>query len=78
MADDGKRREIYKWIRMGGLLSLIPFLLAAGPFLGYATFNYLRSKFDAPVYLLYIFVTVGFIASVKETIRIIRITLRSK
>ena len=75
---EGKKGEVYKWIKVGSLLSLIPFVLVAGPFLGYIAFDYLQNKFGAPVYVSYILITVGFVASVRETIRIIRITLGTK
>ncbi|MCX5679622.1 MAG: hypothetical protein NTZ95_03015 [Candidatus Omnitrophica bacterium] len=78
MADAGKKREVYNWIKVGSLLSLIPFVLACGPLMGYIAFDYLRNSFGAPLYVSYILITVGFVASVRETIRIIRITLRTK
>ncbi len=77
-ASEGKKRETYKWIKVGGLLSLIPFVLVAGPFMGYVAFDYLQSKFGAPLYVSYILITIGFAAGVRETIRIIKITLQSK
>ena len=78
MADEGKRRETYKWIKVGSLLSLIPFVLVAGPLVGYIAFDYLYKRFGAPSYVSYVFITVGFVASVRETIRIIKITLNTK
>lgn len=78
MADEGKKREAYKWIKVGGLLSLIPFVLVSGPLMGYIAFEYLQKRFGAPPYASYIFITVGFVASVRETIRIIRIALNAK
>lgn len=78
MAEEGKKKEVYKWIKVGGLLSLIPFVLVAGPLMGYMAFDYITKRFGAPPYLAYILVTIGFAAGVRETIRIIRITLNSK
>jgi len=78
MAEEGKKKEVYKWIKVGGLLSLIPFVLVAGPLMGYMAFDYIAKRFGAPPYLAYILVTIGFAAGVRETIRIIRITLNSK
>ncbi len=70
-------REIYKWIRIGGLLSFIPFVLAAGPVGGYFLGNYLMHKFNLPYYILIICIILGFLGSARETIRIIRIALKS-
>ena len=78
MAEEEKKREVYKWIKVGSLLSLIPFVLVAGPLMGYVAFDYLHKKFGAPPYVSYVFITVGFVASVRETIRIIRIALNAK
>jgi len=80
MASSGeeKKRDIYNWIKVGSLLSLIPFVLVAGPLMGYMTFDYLEKRFGAPPYVSYILITIGFAASVKETIRIIKIALGTK
>jgi len=78
MADEGKKREVYNWIKVGGLLSLIPFVLVAGPLMGYVAFDYLHKRFGVPPYVSYLLITVGFVASVRETIRIIKIALGTK
>lgn len=75
---EGKKREVYNWIKVGGLLSLIPFVLVAGPLMGYLAFEYLEKRFGTPPYVLYILITIGFAAGVRETIRIIRIALSTK
>ena len=78
MADGRNRREVYKWIKVGSLLSLIPFVLVAGPLVGYMAFDYLEKRFGVPFYVSYILVTIGFAAGVRETIRIIKITLNTR
>ena len=74
----GKKREVYNWIKVGGLLSLIPFVLVAGPLMGYMAFEYFEKRFGAPPYVAYILITIGFAGGVRETIRIIKITLGAK
>ena len=71
------KQEIYKWIRLGGLLSFIPFILAAGPIAGYLAGEYLIKRFGLPQYIPYIFAAVGFAASARETVRIIRIAIKT-
>jgi hypothetical protein len=78
MPDEERKKEIYNRIKVAGLLSLVPFVLAAGPFAGYMASGYLEKRFGTPAYLTYVFVIVGFAAGVKETIRIIKITLKVK
>ena len=71
------KQEIYKWIRLGGLLSFIPFVLAAGPIAGYLAGEYLIKRFGLPPYTSFIFAAVGFAASARETVRIIRLAIKT-
>ncbi len=73
-----KREEIYGWVRTAGLLAIIPIILVAGPLGGYLIADLLVKKIGLPVQVTVICVILGFIASVRETIKIIRIALRSK
>lgn len=73
-----KREEIYGWLRTAGLLAIIPIILLAGPLGGYLIADLLIKKIGLPVQVAVICVILGFIASVRETIKIIRIALRSK
>ena len=75
---DKHKADLYRWIKIGGLLSFLPFVLVAGPMAGYFLGNYLEKKFGLPVYVSIVLVTIGFIASFKETIRIVKIALRTQ
>ena len=70
--------KVYKWIKIGGLLSFIPVVMAAGPLGGYFCADYLEKRFGLPGFTSAIFITVGFIASARETIRIIRFALKTE
>lgn len=76
--DQGKKTNTYKWIKVGGLLSFIPIILATGPMAGYFLADYLETKFGFPRYTYAICVGIGFIASARETIRIIKLALRAE
>ena len=76
--DQEKKANTYKWVRIGGLLSFIPVILATGPMAGYFLADYLKAKFGFPSYTYAICVVIGFIASVRETIRIIKLALRTE
>ena len=75
---DKHKADLYRWIKIGGLLSFLPFVLVAGPMAGYFLGNYLEKKFGLPVYVSIVLVTIGFIASLKESIRIIRMALKTQ
>ena len=75
---DKRKSDLYKWIKIGGLLSFLPFVLAAGPLGGYMLGSYLEKRFGLPAYILVISITVGFAVSVRETVRIVKIALRTQ
>lgn len=70
--------NIYKWIKIGGLLSFIPFVLVAGPLGGYFIGNYLEKRFGLPAYVSLILIALGFIGSAMEIVKIIKAALRSE
>ncbi len=61
----------YKQYKQIGLLTTIPFMLAAGPILGYLIGSFLDKKFGTEPYLMILFITFGFIASGKQVYNII-------
>lgn len=75
---DKRKADVYRWIKIGGLLSFLPFVLGAGPIAGYVLGSYLERRFGLPVYVSILLVTVGFIASIKETIRIVKMALKAQ
>jgi hypothetical protein len=77
-ADDIKKKEAYKRIKVAGLLSFIPIILAAGPLGGYILGDFLEKRFHLPVYTQAICIALGIIGSVRETVRIIKIALRTE
>ena len=70
------KKEIYKWIKVGGLLSFIPFILAAGPLLGYWVGDHLVKEWNSPFVVLILSLLVGTLVSLREAIRIIRLALK--
>ena len=57
-------KGILRMMKFAGLAFSIPFELAAGPFIGYFIGAYLRNKFGLHRYSMYIFILMGFVASV--------------
>ena len=70
-----KKDDAYRWIKVGGLLSLIPLTLAAGPLAGYIAGDYLAKRFSLPEYTTVVFIGIGIAASMLETFRIIKAAL---
>jgi hypothetical protein len=72
------KKKVYKWIRIGGLLSFIPFVLAAGPIGGYLAGDFLEKKFALPHYVSAILIIAGFLGSAFETVKIIKAALTAE
>lgn len=66
-----KEEDKYQQYKQIGLLTTIPFMLAAGPILGYLIGSFLDKKFGTEPYLMILFITFGFIASGKQVYNII-------
>jgi hypothetical protein len=71
-----EKQEVYRRIKIAGLLSFIPLILAAGPLAGYWLGDFLRCNFGLAVYVSYIAIGIGFLSSFIEVIRIIRLVIR--
>ena len=70
-----QKDEFYKRLKVWGMVSFIPMVLAAGPFAGYLAGDYLSRK-SGLGFVLYICIAVGFIASIVEVIKIIRLVTK--
>ena len=70
--------KAYKWIKIGGLLSFIPIAMAVGPLAGFFAANYLVKKFSFPGFTSAVFIIIGFAASTIETVKIIRLALKTE
>lgn len=60
------------WLRITGLVTNIPIMLAAGPVLGYFLGSWLDAKLGTQPWLMVVLALLGFGAGVNGTIRIIR------
>jgi len=66
-----KEEDKYQQYKQIGLLTTIPFLLLAGPTVGWLIGSFLDKKFGTEPYLMYLFIILGFIASGKQVYNII-------
>lgn len=69
--------KAYLWIRVSGLLALIPIVLAAAPLAGYIAGDWLVTQFRFPRYTTIVCVIIGFAAGARETVKIIRTALKA-
>jgi ATP synthase protein I len=70
---DGKK--VTAW-RQLGLLSAIPFILALAPIVGYLLGQYLDTRFHSKPWLGIVLLVLGFVAGVRESINIVKLSQR--
>jgi F0F1-type ATP synthase assembly protein I len=69
------QKKVTAW-RQVGLLTTIPFILALAPIVGFLLGQYLDKRFHTRPWLGVILLLLGFVAGVRETITIIRLSQR--
>ena len=62
--------------RQIGVLSAIPFILALAPIIGYFLGKYLDKKFRTEPWLSFVLLGLGFVAGVRETIKLVQLAQR--
>ena len=67
-----QKEDFYKGVKTVGLVSFIPFMLAAGALSGYFVGVFLQKKLNLPVYVVLISIAFGFLAGVMEMIRVLK------
>ncbi|MDD5085692.1 MAG: AtpZ/AtpI family protein [Candidatus Omnitrophica bacterium] len=78
MTEPGDKKTLfYKWLKIGGLLSFIPVVLAAGPLGGYFIGSFLEKRFGLGYYVSLGLTAIGFLASAWEAVRIVRLALKT-
>jgi hypothetical protein len=73
-----RKADIYRWVKIGGLLSFLPFVLVAGPLAAFYLGSYLEHKFGAPAWVSIVLITAGFIGSFREAIKIVKMALKTQ
>jgi hypothetical protein len=70
------KKELYKRIKIAGILSFIPFVLAGGAVAGYLTGDYIEKKFSSVSFAVPVCIGIGLVVSVIEVVRIIKLAVR--
>ncbi|MBU1726617.1 MAG: hypothetical protein KJ880_03200 [Candidatus Omnitrophica bacterium] len=71
-----EKKDLYKRVKIAGLIAFIPVLLFSSLFGGYFAGEFLVRKMGLPFYVTYICIGMTLLAAIKEIIRIIRISLK--
>lgn len=66
------KKDLYKIIKIGGMIIFIPLMLLLGPLAGFFLGDFLSQKFGWSRNLVLVFMILGFFSSVLETLRIVR------
>ena len=69
------KEELYKRIKIAGIISYIPIMLATCPLAGFFLGDYLQNKFHLPFYSIIICAGIGIVIGIKESVRAIRLVL---
>ena len=64
---------IYKQVKAAGLALYIPIVMVSAPLAGHFTGEYLKERFNTGSFVSLVCIAVGFMVSLVETIRIIRL-----
>lgn len=69
-------RERARLARQVGILTAIPFILLAGPLIGYLAGSWLDRRFSTAPLFLIILIIVGFAGAARETYKLIQLASR--
>jgi hypothetical protein len=71
------KKELYRWIKIAGILSFIPFVLMGGALFGYLAGDYLEKKIVLSPFIVFPgCVALGILASAIEVARIIKLAVK--
>jgi hypothetical protein len=73
-----KKEDFFTVLKIAGTVFAVPFVLFAGPFVGYLIADFLRNRFNAPFYVYYILCGIGLGSGIFETIQIIGLALKQQ
>ena len=64
--------DFYKRVKIAGLISFIPFILAAAPLSAYFAGEYLKDRFGLPGFVTFLSIALGLLVAIREIFRIIK------
>lgn len=70
------KTDLYRYIKIAGFLIFIPIVLVTGPLAGYLFGDFLIRQFKFSSIIVYILICLGFLASILEIVKIIKLSIR--
>ncbi|HNX81166.1 MAG TPA: hypothetical protein PKL77_03375 [Candidatus Omnitrophota bacterium] len=67
------KKEVYTLIKLAGILTYVPLVMATGPLIGFIVGDVLVKKLHWASYTVLVLVAFGFLGSIIEVIRIVRL-----
>lgn len=70
--NDRQKKEMFQLVRQVGIMTTIPMILVSGPIVGYLVGLWIDQKFGVDPYGKIVLMVLGFMASARETYRMIQ------
>ena len=67
------KKEVYTLIKLAGILTYVPLVMATGPLVGFIVGDVLVKKLHWASHTVLVLVAFGFLGSIIEVIRIVRL-----
>ena len=74
----GEKTPFYSQVKQLGILTTVPVILLVGPVVGYLAGSWLDRNFHIYPWLTIVLVLLGFVASGREVVRLLRSVLKSE
>ncbi len=71
-----RKEDFYKGVKTVGFVTVIPFMVAAGPLSGYFVGEFIQNRVNLSAHVVLLSVAVGFLAGLMEMIRILKAVAR--
>ena len=71
MVKNGNEKD-YRFVHQVGLLTMIPLMLLSGPLIGFLIGDYIDKRFGTTPWFMVLCLMLGIVASIRQTINIIR------
>lgn len=70
------KTELYRRLKLAGLLSFIPFVLVGAPLAGFLAGAFLVEKLSFPAFIQPLAIGLGLLAAILNVVKIIRLSLK--